>query len=170
MRERSRRSWGFVRRRGTSYLEVTIASVVFALTLTGLGATFVSQERLMQAVERRVSVLAGTGVDVTISGFSPPNSYPATRAIAHPGDDLLGRIDAWAARLGASEMVNVDGRPRELPITATPTPWAVDSSALTWTPADLPPATPDRLFSVGLLSRTDDGASAVAIATLDALP
>jgi hypothetical protein len=40
-----------------AYLEVVVASLIFALTLAGVGATVIAQEKLMRALEQRAYVL-----------------------------------------------------------------------------------------------------------------
>lgn len=44
-------------RRGIAYTEVVVATCVFSIALSGLGATIVAQEKLMRAIERRTYVL-----------------------------------------------------------------------------------------------------------------
>jgi hypothetical protein len=44
-------------RRGLAYIEAVVASFVFALTLAGLGATMMAQEKLMRNLEHRAYVM-----------------------------------------------------------------------------------------------------------------
>lgn len=53
-------------RRGTIYLEVIVSSVVFALTLVGMGANIVAQARMMRTVEDRIHVMTPAGAEVRV--------------------------------------------------------------------------------------------------------
>jgi hypothetical protein len=98
------RSTALPARRGVAYIEVIVAFVVFALTIAGLGATIVSQEKLMRGIERRDYVLVlvpsnqqmelNPGADGSwfIKAPHPRTGLPPIEASAvdHMADDALG--------------------------------------------------------------------------------
>jgi hypothetical protein len=97
-------------RHGLAYLDTVVASLVFALTLAGVGTTFVTQEKLMRAIEQRGHVLAPANVvvhlelgdddhlDATVQTLADPTSiqgaaYQHLAGFAGPPPRLLFTID-----------------------------------------------------------------------------
>lgn len=118
------------RRRGMLYLEAVVASLVFALTLAGLGASLVAQEKLMRAVEQRAYVLVRSDRraelvrvedDPSPGGFWETAKLDATSVSAVPEAEVGSSIE-WRAyglmeRLGRPPAILevVDNRPDRWP-------------------------------------------------------
>lgn len=122
-------------RRGTAYIEAIVASVVFAITMTGLCATIVAQEKLMRAIEQRVHVVAPVGLPVIVravprsddnvdlydeyghvyEAVAVPTGYLAEAPVA---PTILGRARALMTRQYPESVAGlriVDGRRGQMP-------------------------------------------------------
>lgn len=100
-------------RRGLAYTEAVTASVVFAICLSGLGATMVAQEKLMRAVERRVYVLSPIRCDVQLDLSSGVVVATADDGSLEPLDDVEALTRYHVDKLGAPSrrlMSAVDAR------------------------------------------------------------
>jgi hypothetical protein len=108
------------RRSGSAYVEVVVASVVFALTLTGMGATMVAQEKLMRSIERKsraTAVFVPTAEQISIrlnqstSEYADPAIFVAVQQRGLPyvkGLRIEGVLAEHGQKLGpANHLVKV---------------------------------------------------------------
>jgi hypothetical protein len=103
-------------RGGFSYIEVVVASVVFAITTMGLGATMVAQEKIMRAVESRCHVVVPLSctLRVTASGGGYVATVEDALPVLPPAErTVLGRVPYWLDRLYGptpATLVTLEGR------------------------------------------------------------
>ncbi len=106
---------------GFTSLEVVVAVAVFGVALSGLGATIISQLRMMQAIERRVYVLAPMGSTVEVVDFNlTADSFDYSQDTITEQTDILGATNPWAMQLGVAVLAARDGRRASLPATVSP--------------------------------------------------
>jgi hypothetical protein len=109
-------------RAGFSSLEVFFAIAIFGIALSGLGTTIIGQLRVMEAIERRVYVLAPQGSSIEVVDYTPStNSFDYSYTMDSSTTDITGPTHRWGARLGVAALTARDGRRSALPTTVVPT-------------------------------------------------
>jgi hypothetical protein len=94
---------------------------VFGIALSGLGATIVTQLRLLESLERRAYVLVAQGTALQVTGYDPVGqSLTCVYDAGSVPVDIATATDRQAARLGVARLVNRNVGPSGLPLAVGP--------------------------------------------------
>jgi hypothetical protein len=150
-------------RLGFSSLEAVVALAVFGITLSGLGATIISQLRMIHAIERRVYMLAPQGTTIEVVGFDVgAQSFTYSPTESTEQIDILGPTNTWAMQLGVSVLAARDCRIASLPTTVDP-PFTLSLN----TPLDSYTKANNVTFRANI---QDDGTTTTAVVNVEAVP